>query len=270
MTTAVKRVLTAVVLLPAVVFVVWLGGVWLYLLLGMASLLAMREFYQAMDGRFCKRHMLGYTAALAYFVLMYTVGALWAVATVLVGLMIYSQLWLIIFYGKVNYKEVATAVYGFLYIPFLLGFGLMVRDGDYGIFYIWLIFLAAMGCDTFAYIVGANFGKRKLNRGPSPSKTWEGIIGGVVGAGLVGIAVGFAVPAIFPGAPDNFVWLAPTATFIGAIAAVFGDLSASAVKRSAGVKDFGSIFPGHGGIMDRIDSILLVAPHVYAIVWLLS
>jgi phosphatidate cytidylyltransferase len=253
---------------------VWLGGVWLSVLLGGASLLALRELYIAFDKRDRAVHVLGYAATALFFVMMELADPLWALAVTLVFIMIEAQMWLVVFYGKfgpqVTIKEVVTTVYGFLYVPFLLGFAVMVRGMYGGEFWVWLIFLAAMGCDTFAYLTGSLLGRHKMTGSPSPSKSWEGIAGGIIGATLLGVAAGFAVPAVFTYVPHNWQWIAPLTVFIGAVSSVFGDLAASAVKRQCGIKDFGGIFPGHGGVMDRVDSIVLVAPMVYAMVWLLT
>jgi phosphatidate cytidylyltransferase len=127
---------------------------------------------------------------------------------------------------------------------------------------VWLIFIGAWGSDTCAYAVGMLLGKHKIVPKLSPKKTVEGCIGGVIGAALLGYLY-----ALFLG--DKIVGLAnPRIIFaiIGASASVisqFGDLAASAIKRNYDIKDYGRLIPGHGGILDRFDSIIFTAPIVY-------
>jgi phosphatidate cytidylyltransferase len=157
----------------------------------------------------------------------------------------------------------------------MLSFVVLVREHDLGFYYVWLIFTASFGCDTFAYFTGSLFGKNKLKNTPSPSKSIEGLIGGVVGATLIGFLYGLAV-SIFSSYPENveyMVLMSTVISFVGALFSIIGDLAASAVKRHCDIKDFGNVFPGHGGVMDRVDSIVTVAPIVYMvmnvmIIWL--
>ena len=135
-------------------------------------------------------------------------------------------------------------------------------DG-HGLFYLILVFLAAWGCDTGAYFTGYFFGKHKLAPKISPKKTVEGAVGGVVFDVVVMIAAGI----IFNSATDSVanILLIGISTPILALAGMFGDLIFSYIKRDCGIKDYGKIMPGHGGILDRFDSVLTVAPIVYLI-----
>jgi phosphatidate cytidylyltransferase len=174
---------------------------------------------------------------------------------------------LVVFFRKLPISECITTIYGFLYVPFLLSFAILVSEHAYGHYYVWLIFIASFGCDTFAYITGSVFGKNKLKKSPSPSKSYEGLVGGVVGATLIGFAYGAGVNLFFEpsDANANIILIAPVISCVGAIFSIIGDLAASAVKRHCEIKDFGNVFPGHGGVMDRIDSIVTVAPMVYMV-----
>jgi len=165
---------------------------------------------------------------------------------------------------------------GFFYVSVLLSAVVFTREW-LGIFYVWLIFLAAWGCDTGAYFAGKAFGRRKLAPKLSPNKTVAGAVGGIVAAGvLVTVYVLVWQLLVENGLSEalranSYEW-PPLYVFpiFGAIAAVLGqagDLSASAIKRKVGIKDFGGSIPGHGGILDRFDSILFVAP--FALVFFL-
>jgi phosphatidate cytidylyltransferase len=130
--------------------------------------------------------------------------------------------------------------------------------GRAGFGWVLLAFAVTWGNDTFAYFAGLAFGKRKLYARISPKKSWEGAIGGVAGA-LVGA---FLVRAL--ALPQLGVATALAAALGGSIVGPLGDLSESMAKRAAGVKDSGRVIPGHGGVLDRIDALLFVAPWVYA------
>ncbi len=125
------------------------------------------------------------------------------------------------------------------------------------------VFAIAVVCDTFAYLVGSTLGGRKLCPLISPKKTVSGAIGGMVGAMLGAVAVMLGFQLAFPSAAYPSVWYHLALGLVGGVAAQMGDLFASLVKRHCGVKDFGNLFPGHGGMLDRMDSILFVAILVY-------
>ena len=120
---------------------------------------------------------------------------------------------------------------------------------------LWLVFLSAWGCDTCAYCTGVLIGKHKLAPVLSPKKSIEGAVGGVVGAALLGALFG----ALAEGDPGLYAVICG----VGAAASQIGDLAASAVKRQHDIKDYGTLIPGHGGILDRFDSVIVTAPMIY-------
>jgi len=132
----------------------------------------------------------------------------------------------------------------------------------YDLWLVWLIFIAAWGCDTGAYFVGRAIGKRKLAPVISPKKTVEGAIGGVVIAASLCVLYALILNHFEIWLFDShyYLWFAAFGAF-GAVLGQAGDLSASAVKRKVGIKDYGNIMPGHGGVLDRFDSIIFVAPY---------
>lgn len=157
--------------------------------------------------------------------------------------------------------DVAITVFSLLYIPFMFSFVKLILMMEDGRFYIWLVFLGAFASDTFAFLVGKKFGKTKLCPDISPNKTVEGSIGGIVGV-IVSYAILTYIGNTWLNLDLNYLYMV-IAGVIAGIAGQFGDLSASAIKRYCGVKDFGNLIPGHGGILDRFDSILFVAPVIY-------
>lgn len=173
------------------------------------------------------------------------------------GILIYG-----LFSKKRNLIDIALSIFCILYIPFLLSFVLSTFYVDnIGGYLIWFVLFGACLSDAFAYFVGINFGKHKLCPEISPKKSIEGAIGGIVGTSIVFLIYSYVLNNYY----DFNIQYWQVALF-GGISSVFaqvGDLVASSIKRFVGEKDFGSIMPGHGGILDRIDSILFVAPIVY-------
>ena len=132
-------------------------------------------------------------------------------------------------------------------------------------FFVWLIFISAFGCDTGAYFTGMLFGKHKLIPSLSPKKTIEGAIGGVVVGTLLAVLFGLSVETMFQLDEVNTVLLCFVTGIVGSILSQIGDLAASAIKRTVGIKDYGTLIPGHGGVLDRFDSVMFTAPAVYYI-----
>jgi phosphatidate cytidylyltransferase len=158
---------------------------------------------------------------------------------------------------KAAATEAALLLLGLLYIPFLLGYLVLLRNHPLGWQWILLIMFIVMSGDSAAYFIGCRFGKRKLYPAVSPNKSIEGSLAGIAGS----IAAVFVAKMLFFAGitlPDALL----AALLIGTISQI-GDLFESLLKRSCGVKDSGSIFPGHGGILDRLDSILFAAPVAY-------
>jgi phosphatidate cytidylyltransferase len=155
-------------------------------------------------------------------------------------------------------RNVAATVLGAVYVPFLAGFALLLLafPGDLGR----NVFLVVLGLtvlyDVIAYAVGTLWGNRPLAPTISPNKSWEGVIGATLGVLIVALAI---VPAVEPFTSSRAVGLA----LVIALVAPLGDLVESALKRDLGVKDMGTLLPGHGGILDRIDAILFAAPAAY-------
>jgi phosphatidate cytidylyltransferase len=166
-------------------------------------------------------------------------------------------------HGKLTYNEIASSALTSIYIVLSLNMILFIRDfNEDGAFLYLLIFIGAWITDIFAYFTGVFFGKHKLIEDVSPKKTIEGSIGGIVFCALSFVALGL-VADIFFDRNANLIFLAIGGVFISVIAQI-GDLIMSVIKRHYGIKDYGKIFPGHGGMLDRFDSILSVTLGVAA------
>jgi len=167
---------------------------------------------------------------------------------------------------KTAVTDVAVTLLGICYIVGFLVFIPLLHGMENGKFLIWYIVFAAWGTDTFAYFGGMKFGKRKLTK-ISPNKSVEGSISGIIGAVLFFLVYTIAVNH-YTDLSISYLWVSLLAVILSIIGQ-FGDLAASAIKRYTGIKDFSEIIPGHGGILDRIDSILFISPFAYFLLILL-
>lgn len=165
-------------------------------------------------------------------------------------------------HNKISITDIFTMLFCTLYITFFTSFVSRIREiGDYGLSYVLLIFGCAWFSDTGAYFAGRFFGKHKLVPQISPKKTVEGSIGGIVTAAF-GITLVGIFSQLIAGSSPNYLLLVPIGV-VGSCLAQLGDLVASLIKRTCGVKDFGNVIPGHGGVLDRFDSVILVSPFIY-------
>ena len=167
-------------------------------------------------------------------------------------------------FPKFTASMAIAAFFCFVYAPVNMSFVYLLRIRPYGQYFAWIPFIAWV-CDTCAYFTGRAFGKHKLTPKLSPKKTIEGAIGGVIGSVLVGLIFGYVLYTREIQNPRVYVVLA-LITFVGSIIAKLGDLLASVIKRDHNIKDYGQLIPGHGGIMDRFDSVIFVIPCIYFLV----
>ena len=173
-----------------------------------------------------------------------------------------------LYYKKSNLQNVAISFFGLIYIPMCLSLMFQLRNFMVNTFFLnWafsipLLVIATIWInDTMAYIVGSFIGKRQLSP-VSPNKTWEGTIAGIV----ISVLVVSKILGIWIPIQEKYIFLIST---VAAIAGTFGDLFESKLKRLAGVKDSGSMMPGHGGFLDRFDSILFAVPFVWLVLQML-
>lgn len=161
---------------------------------------------------------------------------------------------------KIEPKDIFATFFGICYVIGFLVFLPLLYSMPSGKFLIWYILIAAWGTDTFAYAVGMRFGKHKLTK-ISPKKSVEGSIGGTIGAVVLAL-IYTAIVQRYVDLNLSYVFVA-IATLVLSILSQLGDLSASSIKREMDIKDYGNLIPGHGGMLDRIDSIIFVAPFAY-------
>ena len=261
------RLRSSFIFLALLVLCLYFGGVVLFSMLLFVSAVALFEYDRAL-GLWGKAPATVVFACL--FVYMATVYFLpQAAFLVLFGVLLVLLTVYALSFPKFSIREVAEAAFGMIYVPVSLSFIYLIREMDQGIFLVWIVCISAWGSDVFAYLFGSLLGKHQLAPKLSPHKTVEGSLGGVLGAPAVMAVFGWICQEEFYLFKQPIVALAIIG-LVGAVIGQIGDLAASAIKRDCGIKDFGSFIPGHGGFLDRFDSVLALAPAVYMLLLLVG
>lgn len=260
-----KRIITAIVIVPLLILLLLSPLPVIIAAVMIASIAGLYEYYEAVG---LKEHkalcFAGYVAAIIIPLAEYI--SIHAIQMLVYLFVLALFVIMLAYHKKVTFNHIGMLMMGLIYIPYFLSHIIYIRSMDFGIFYIWLVFIGACMTDTFAYFTGCSIGGKKLCPGISPKKTVAGAIGGVVGCGLSFLAFGLIVNYFFAGFLDGNKMSLILLFLLGIISAVIsqiGDLTASVIKRQYGIKDYGNIFPGHGGVLDRCDSIILVAPVIF-------
>lgn len=254
------RLLSGVVLTLIALVTIISGGDILFGTILLISIIGMTELYKIFDIHKKLLGVVGYLALAGYFALVRFGLQEWNVA-LMIGFLIVIMAIYVFAYPKYHSNHVMLAFFGLFYVGIMLSYVYQTRMLPGGAFLVWLIFVCSWGCDTSAYCVGMLLGKHKLAPVLSPKKSIEGAIGGVFGAALIGVLYGVCVNH-FAGAGVNLVAYAIISA-VGAVISQIGDLAASGIKRNHDIKDYGKLIPGHGGILDRFDSVIITAPIIY-------
>lgn len=296
--TMLVRSISGAVIVVVMMALIWAGGLVTTVGLGVISCIAYTELLAATGVReagakkACVFDVTGILAIMGYYTLIYLLKATEPFIYMLQSrseflmlvVVLYLALLMSIFvftYPKYKARQIICSFFSFVYGPVMISFVLMTRlllgKGDVypvgcfgrgyefynlGFFAVWMIFVAAWGSDTCAYFVGVLFGKHRVTPRLSPKKSLEGYIGGVAGAGLLGLLYGSIL--MWTGhVGSDMLWCFPLLGVCGSFFGLVGDLAASAIKRDFEIKDYGKCIPGHGGIMDRFDSVIFTAPMIY-------
>lgn len=264
------RLLSGIVLVALAVFLLFQGGPLLLFVSAAISLIGLFELYRVMKIERAVPGILGYLAGGVYYGLLWfrLEGDSTAVFFLMILFLMLLMTVYVVTFPKYSTEQITVSFFGLFYLAVMFSYVYQVRSLADGRFLVWLILISSWGCDTCAYCAGMLFGKHKLAPVLSPKKTVEGAIGGVLGAALLGFLYGLLIRGrmteIFE---PEFVSAAACA--VAAVISQIGDLAASAIKRNHNVKDYGHLIPGHGGVLDRFDSMIFTAPAVYFAVLIL-
>ena len=251
------RLISGIVLVIIALATIISGSWILFFTLLAVSLIGMRELYKVMkvsDQHVTVLELVGYLGAVLYYIAMKADFGNYGTMAIIISMILI--LFVYVFgYPKYRAEQVMAAFFGMVYVAVMLSFIYLTRNLPDGKFLVWLIFLCSWGCDTCAYCVGMLIGKHKMAPVLSPKKSIEGAVGGVVGAALLGV--------IYAAATQGKMAEYALICAVGALISMVGDLAASAIKRNQNIKDYGKLIPGHGGILDRFDSVIITAPVIY-------
>lgn len=254
------RLISGIVLVIIALVTIISGGPILLGTLMLISLIGLNELYKVVKIDKTMLGFSGYVATILYYLLLFFEvkydGMLFVIAVLVAMMAIY-----VFAFPKFVSEQAVTAFFGVFYVSVMLSFIYQTRLVEEGLFLVALVFLCSWGCDTCAYCVGMLIGKHKMAPRLSPKKSVEGAIGGLAGAALLGILYALAINR-WGGAsasPASYALIC----FVGGMISMVGDLAASAIKRNHEIKDYGTLIPGHGGILDRFDSVIFTAPVIY-------
>lgn len=276
------RIISGVTFALLMLFVVWMGDAVLAVAWCVVSVIAYLEMANAtqvaLPDENGKRKLnaiewLSVVGIVCYYAIVYFIGnPLWEMLTI-IFLLILTMMIYVFTFPKYKAEQIMHSFFAFVYGPVMISFSLMTRmmsnelDTPYyniGFFAAWMIFISAWASDTCAYFVGVTLGKHKMTPRLSPKKSIEGAIGGVLGSTIAGALYGWILQYCHI-LTEKEIWIFALLGMCGSVVAQIGDLAASAVKRNFGIKDYGKCIPGHGGVLDRFDSVIFTSPLIYVL-----
>lgn len=251
------RLLSGIVLVAVALLTIITGNWVLYFTVVVLSLIGVFELFRAIgvhQGKAGLLEIAGYLGVILFYISLRTRWGQYQMPALMLILILMMCVYVFTF-PKYKAWQVMGAYFGVLYVGVMLSYVYQTRMLENGIYLVWLIFLCSWGCDTFAYCTGMLFGRHKMAPVLSPKKSVEGAVGGVLGAMLLGAlyALGTKGPVL------EYALIC----FFGALVSMVGDLAASAIKRNFEIKDYSKLIPGHGGVLDRFDSVIFTAPIIY-------
>ena len=263
----IKRITSTLLGFPLVVIILTLGNKYIVdIFLALIAMLGMQEYFNAISKDAKPVRWIGYVACTfiglihivpTYFPQLPT-NEILILGIPTIMLILFAQ---VIFTNmKTTYKDIAYTFFGIAYVIGFIVFIALLRGLDNGRILVWYAIIAAWGTDTCAYLIGKRFGKHKLSK-ISPKKSVEGAIAGIVGSTIIAIAYTVIMNNLYN---LEYSYLFVTiVTMILSVIGQIGDFAASSIKRYVDVKDYSNLIPGHGGMLDRIDSLMFLAPFAY-------
>lgn len=262
----IKRVTSALLGFPLVVIILTFGNKYIVdIFLAVIAMLGMQEYFNAISKDSKPVRWLGYLLcifiAFIHIIPVYMQISrviMMAIPTIL--LILFAQV--ILTNMKTNFKDIAYTFFGIAYIIGCISFIALLRGLENGRILVWYAIIAAWGTDTFAYLIGKKFGKHKLSK-ISPKKSIEGAVAGTIGATVIALVYTLVMNNVY-NLEYSYILILITTVILSIIGQI-GDFAASTIKRYVNVKDYSNLIPGHGGMLDRIDSLMFLAPFAYII-----
>ena len=259
----IKRLMTGLLGFPIVVLIFVFGNKYVVdVVCAIIAALSLHEYFNAMKAKSKPVIWIGYVmATLIAFIHVFPIEHAITIISILIPITVTTLFMQIVLTNmKTNIVDIAVTFFGICYIPLFFMFVPLLHGMENGKILIWFIIIISWGTDTLAYCVGKLIGKHKFSK-ISPNKTIEGCIGGIVGAVILTLVYTYMCNTIWS-MNLSYLTIAIVAIILSMVSQI-GDFAASSIKRYVGIKDFSNLIPGHGGMLDRIDSVIFVAPFVY-------
>jgi len=258
-----KRVISASLGFPFVALILIFGNKYIVdVVISIIALIAIHEFYNAVSKDAKPVKWVGYLACISIaFIHIIPIERLQLIIPLAISsiiLLLFLQV--ILSKMETNIKDISYTFFGIFYVAMFLMFLAIIYGMENGKLLIWYVFFASWGTDVFAYTVGKYLGKHKFSQ-ISPHKTIEGCIGGTIGAVISVLIYTYCINQ-FLGGNYSYIYMAVISIILSILSQI-GDFAASTIKRYVDIKDYGNLIPGHGGMLDRIDSLLFIAPFAY-------
>ena len=265
----IKRITSALLGLPLVVIILVFGNKYVVdIAFAIVAAMSLHEYFNAFKEKANPVIWIGYVAsALIAFIHIIPLEHAITIVRVLIPLAIAVLfLQVILTNMKTNVRDIAITFFGICYISLFLMFVPLINGLENGKLLVWYIFTCAWGTDIFAYIFGKWIGKHKFSK-ISPNKSIEGCVSGIIGAILLSLLATYIFNSFF-GMEFSYISTIIISIILSVVGQI-GDFAASSIKRYVGIKDFSNLIPGHGGMLDRLDSVIFIAPFAYMLLRLL-
>lgn len=259
-----ERLISGIALVIIAIVTITLGKDVLFATTLIISLIGVSELYNVLGVRNSLIAYAGYIATVAYYAFI-RFDMQKHLIPLFIGFLLVIMAIYVFAFPKYTSDKAILVFFGLFYVSVMLSYIYQLRMMKDGIYLVWLIFLCSWGCDTCAYLAGVMFGKHKMAPVLSPKKSIEGAVGGVLGAALLGFIYATVFKNNMSGITSPQI-MVPVICAIAGLISMVGDLAASGIKRNNDIKDYGKLIPGHGGILDRFDSVIYTAPIIFYLI----
>ena len=260
-----KRIISGICLVIITAPALYFGGWFLYALCLFISLVGNYELLRVAGLEKSPLGICAYVSTVVYYILLDSADNRYSMLVIVAAFLAMMTIYVFTF-PKYKAENIMWSFFGIIYVIGNILFIALLRGAEHGIILVWYAIIAAWGTDIFAYLIGKRFGKHKFSK-VSPKKSIEGCIAGILGAVIIALIYTVAINSIFE-VQYSYVFIG-IITAILSIAGQLGDFAASSIKRYVDIKDYSNLIPGHGGMLDRIDSLMFLAPYAYILLSLI-